>query len=309
MIIHKFSILGSTALFLLMLVCTSCGNQKPLEIKTKTVGDIELAYYMRGSGDPLVMIMGFRGTMAAWDPALLEVLEKHFTLILFDNRGMGMSSDTPNDNTTIQQMADDTVGLIAALGYKKANILGWSMGSRIAMQMAISHPEVVDHTVLCSPNPGKNEVPRETNAYNLLTSPKINKEKILSTIFPNTIEGKTAAAAYAERLGKATIERTVPDDWNVPQQTVDRQVKALKLWYESDAVYNALAKVKNPMLVAAGLSDVLDPVGNAQIVANRIPYAWSAYFADAGHAFLFQDAQRFGELVILFINSTKSPAE
>lgn len=306
---NKFSILGLTALLLVVFCCTNCGRQKPLEIKTKTVGDIEMAYYTRGSGDPLIMIMGFRGTMAAWDPALLDILEKHFTLILFDNRGIGMSSDTATDHTTIQQMADDTAGLIAALGYKKANILGWSMGSRIAMQLAISHPEVVEHVILCSPNPGKNEVPRETNAYAMLTSPKITQEKILSTIFPDTLEGRAAAAGYVERVAKSIFQRTGPDDWNIPPQTVERQVNALKQWYESDAAYNALANVKSPVLVTTGLADVLDPPGNAQIVAHRIPYAWSAYFADAGHAFMFQDTKRFAELVLLFVESTKSPAE
>jgi pimeloyl-ACP methyl ester carboxylesterase len=85
-------------------------------MKKVRIGEIDIAYYTRGIGKPLVMIMGFRGTMGQWDPALLEELEKYYTLILFDNRGVGFSTDTEKDLTTIQQMAQDTVGLIQALG-------------------------------------------------------------------------------------------------------------------------------------------------------------------------------------------------
>jgi pimeloyl-ACP methyl ester carboxylesterase len=55
-------------------------------MKRVKVGEIELAYYTRGSGKPLVFIMGFRGTMGQWDPAPLHELEKHYTLILFDKQ-------------------------------------------------------------------------------------------------------------------------------------------------------------------------------------------------------------------------------
>lgn len=112
----------------MLLICslflTSCHREEKALVKKQKVGDIEVAYYTRGSGDPLVMIMGFRGTMAVWDPALLESLEKHYTLILFDNRGSGMSTDSQEDHTTISQMSQDTIQLIKALGYSKAHILG-----------------------------------------------------------------------------------------------------------------------------------------------------------------------------------------
>ena len=167
------------------------------EVKKKKIGDVEIAYYTRGSGKPLVMIMGFRGTMAIWDPELLNEMEKKYTLILFDNRGAGLSTDTEKDLTTIPQMADDTFNLIKALGYDKAYVLGWSMGTRIAEQLALAHPEVVEKLILGSPNPGGTfQVARQTDAFQKLTTTKnLTKEEGLSLLFPNTPEGREASSA------------------------------------------------------------------------------------------------------------------
>lgn len=299
----------SLSIFCMICLCifSGCDRQASVKIKKAKVGDIELAYYTRGSGDPLVMIMGFRGTMAIWDPALLEELEKKHTLILFDNRGVGLSSDTVEDFTTISQMAEDTVHLIQSLGFEKADILGWSMGSRIALQLAIQFPEMVDHLILCSPSPGGgHQAPRTSNAYKELTAADVSMETGLSVIFPSTVQGKLASAAFVTRLTKAIALGTVPDDiQQVSSQTVARQVRALKRWNEDNSRFEELAKIHVPTLVTGGLEDVLDNPENVRIVANQIPFAWAAYFAGAGHYFLSQEHQSFADLVTLFIDSTK----
>jgi len=115
---------------------------------------VKLAYYTRGQGEPLLMINGFLSTMSLWDPAMLEELAKHNLLILFDNRGVGLSTDTKENLTTIPQMADDAANFVKALGYKKVNILAWSMGARIGQQLLIRHPDIVNKAVLSAANPG-----------------------------------------------------------------------------------------------------------------------------------------------------------
>src|SRR5580704_2020053 len=109
----------SVVIFLCINMCSSVYAQFKAEVKTMNVGDIKMAYYIRGQGNPLVMINGFISTMSLWDPALLDELAKHHKLILFDNRGVGLSTDTKKNNTTIPQMADDVAGLIKKLGYEK----------------------------------------------------------------------------------------------------------------------------------------------------------------------------------------------
>lgn len=126
------------------------------QVKKVKINGIDLAYYIRGKGEPLVMIMGFRGTMAIWDPGLLEILEKKYTLILFDNRGAGLSTSHEGEAFTISHMADDTAKLIEALGYANAHVLGWSMGARIALDLSLKFPEKVKSLILLSPNPEEN---------------------------------------------------------------------------------------------------------------------------------------------------------
>ena len=128
---------------------------------------------------------------------------KKFTLILFDNRGAGFSSDTENNETTIRQMADDTMALMESLGYKKTHILGWSMGARITMEMAIHYPEQVNTLILCAPNPGgKHQAKRASTDYSELLSYDLSTEEGLSLIFPNTSLGKKASSDFVERLKK-----------------------------------------------------------------------------------------------------------
>ncbi len=284
----------------------SCERHQRVEIKKVPVEDIEIAYYMRGNGPPLLMIMGFRGTMALWDPGLLEALEKHYTLILFDHRGVGFSTDTKEDHTTIHQMAEDTAHFIKALGFEKVHVLGWSMGSRIAQELAIRHPEILDRLILCAPNPGGHyQAHRHSKTYQQLTSFNLSLEQALPLLYPQTSEGRSAANSFVERLKRAVIGGSVPDDFNISNQTLERQIHALKLWDENNMHYEALSHLQIPTLVADGLEDVLDQPENARLVANQIPFAWAAYFQGAGHAFLSQDYANFAHLIVLFIESEK----
>lgn len=280
-----------------MLMATSgCANEPstPASVQKMRVGSIEMAYYTRGSGKPLLMIIGFRRTMADWDPALLEALENQYTLILFDHRGVGLSTDTEKDLTTISQMADDAAGLTKALGYQKTYVLGWSMGGRVAQQLALRHPERVEKLILCGTNPGgAHQVRKEAETA--------EKHAFL---FPSSPEGRAAFQESQQRIERAVADGTAPSDLEVSPRTVERQTRAVRLWRMRDENYQGLSQIKIPTLVAGGLEDVLDPPENSRLLAARIPFAWAAYFAGAGHAFLFQDYQRFAELVTLFLNSS-----
>jgi len=295
------------SLLLVMLLIVGCERFKLAEVKKEKVGDSEIAYYVRGQGEPLVMVMGFRGTMAIWDPALLEQLEKRFTLILFDNRGVGLSTDGGKEPLTIEAMAEDTVGLIKQLGYEKIHLLGWSMGSEIAMEVAFKHPEVLNTLILCSPNPGgPHQAKRTSDAIKKLTAAKLSRDEALSLLFPDTERGNRAANAYVSRLTSAVVIKSVPDDFKISPEVVERQVQALKLWSEKSTAFEQLPSIKVPTLVAGGSSDVLDESENVHIVASQIPFAWTAYFAGAGHNFLSQDHHYLSQLVTLFIESNKT---
>ena len=95
-----------------------------IQTKKVRVGDIDVAYKIFGQGEPLLLIPGFSATMDVWDPIMLYKLSSNHTIIIFDNRGIGKTT-VGTKTWSIVQFANDTGGLIDALGIKKpVDILG-----------------------------------------------------------------------------------------------------------------------------------------------------------------------------------------
>jgi hypothetical protein len=108
-----------------------------------TVGDIDIAYKQIGRSDakPIILITGASATMDMWNPLLLEQLTSaNYRVIIFENRGVGEST-VGTKEFSISQFANDTWGLLDALGISKADVLGWSMGEFIAQQLALTYPD------------------------------------------------------------------------------------------------------------------------------------------------------------------------
>lgn len=283
-------------------LATSAHAEFKAEVKYAQVGDIKMAYYTRGKGDPLIMIMGAGGTMGDWDPALLDALDDTNTLIIFDNRGVGLTTDTTENNTTIPQMADDTAGLLKATGYEKANVLGWSMGARIAQQVVIRHPDQVMKAIFAAPNPGGTMQVKAAESVEMkLNDPNVPVTDKTAFMFSDTAAGRAAAKQSLARLAAAQASGEAPNDMTCSPQAVLRQDRArTTLWNADEENYQALANIKVPVLVADGRDDVIDPPQNASVIAARIPFAWLAFY-DGGHAFLYQSYEKFGATVNLFL--------
>jgi pimeloyl-ACP methyl ester carboxylesterase len=134
------------------------------------VGDIDIGYKIFGKGDPLLLITGANGVrMDVWDPVLLRELASNHTVIIFDNRGVG--NTTSGFKVLSIKHANDTSGLLDALNIKKpVDVLGWPMGSFIAQELAILHPDKVNKLILygssCS---GKQSVPPSPKAVTFFT--------------------------------------------------------------------------------------------------------------------------------------------
>lgn len=289
-------------IFFCITICSPVYAQFKADVKIMDVGDIKMAYYIRGEGSPLLMINGFLSTMSLWDPALIEELAKNYQLILFDNRGAGLSTDTKKDNTTMSQMADDTAALIKKLGYEKVNILAWSMGARIGQQLLIRYPDLVGKAVLCSANPGgkhQSKTPEDTESK--LNNPIVPEIEKIGLVFTDNAQGKLAAKECMARLKEAVAAGTIPNDFSVSKETSVRQTRArTTLWSSDDENFKALKDIKNPVLLTDGRNDIVDIPKNSVIMANQIPFAWTA-FLDGGHAFLFQSHKQFSDLVGAFL--------
>jgi pimeloyl-ACP methyl ester carboxylesterase len=117
-------------------------------VPTVTVGDLSMYYEEHGAGPWLVVILGLAGDVGE-SGELISPLAGHHRVLAFDNRGAGRTGK-PDSGYTIEMMADDTAGLLRAVGIEQADVLGISLGGRIAMELAVRHPELVRRLVLAS---------------------------------------------------------------------------------------------------------------------------------------------------------------
>ncbi len=150
-----------TSLIILLVIGISSVSAQNIQHSGKKIGSdkqgnaiyqvstngIEVGYKLIGSGEPLVMIMGLGGTMDQWPQEIIETLSKKYQLIMPDNRGMGYT--TANKATfTYKLFADDVIGLLNALGLKKANVLGYSMGSTITQELLLEYPQRFNKAII-----------------------------------------------------------------------------------------------------------------------------------------------------------------
>lgn len=111
------------------------------------INGIRFNYSVSGKGDPVVLIAGFGSNIGFWRRAT-EILSPEFSVIAVDNRGIGLTEY--GGPFTMDDMGDDVVALLGHLGHKSAHILGWSMGSHVAQNIAIRHPDAVRTLTLVS---------------------------------------------------------------------------------------------------------------------------------------------------------------
>ena len=134
-------------------VTYSSSNIQNITVKKVHVGDIEIAYKMFGNGEPILLISGSSSDMNDWQPSILRDFSLNHTVIVFDSRGIG-NTTTGSKPYTTEQLANDTAGLLDALKIQKADVLGYSLGSFVAQQLTVSHPEKVNRLVLVAASCG-----------------------------------------------------------------------------------------------------------------------------------------------------------
>lgn len=259
-----------------------------------TVGDIEIAYRIQGQGEPLLLIMGLAGTMDMWDPTLLGQLTRDYRVITFDNRGIGNTTSGTRP-FTIPQFADDTAGLLEALGIDHAYVLGWSLGSHIAQELVLNYPQRVDRLILYASLCGGLEAIRGLGTLEQFTNtsggPLQRAQRLIDLILP--------PAWVREHLPYVLEVFTHPLD-QASQASIDKQVQAEHEW---QGTCDRLAEIRRPTLVVTGSDDQATPPANSLMLATRIPNAWLAYFAGGGHGMMYQYPDQFAATIRNFLQA------
>lgn len=272
-------------------------SQQTLEkgtTKTVAVGDIEVAYQIFGEGEPLLLIMGYSGTMDLWAPEMLKELASKYQIIIFDNRGMGKTTASDKE-FTIERFADDTRGLLDALGIERAHVLGWSLGTYIAQELSLRYPDRVEKLILYAGDCGGKEAiypgPEIMDALgDTSASSRERGEKLLATLFPEKwLKEHPDPRTYFPEI----TETSSPEN-------VERQYQAWQKW---KGTYSRLTKITQPTLLITGTDDINTPWQNSLIMIDLIPGAWLVQLEGGGHGVMYQYPKKFSRIVLTFLAS------
>lgn len=261
------------------------------EGRTK-VNDIDVSYRVFGDGYPLFLIMGYASTMNLWESGLIRQLAARFKVIIFDNRGMGNTTAGTRE-FSIEQFADDTSGLMDALGISQAHVLGWSMGSLIAQELALRHPSKVNKLILYAAHSDSHMFPPAPDVIQRLTDPSGTPQergmRYIGVLFP---------ASWLRSNGERVKEIFFRPMGNIRQETLARQATAIDTWKGSS---ERLDRILKPTLLVAGTEDVLVVPKNALYLKDKIAGAQLRLMETGGHGVMFQYPDRFSKIVTDFL--------
>jgi 3-oxoadipate enol-lactonase len=262
------------------------------------VNDIQLYYEVHGQGEPLVLIMGLGASTLGWNMQV-PTLSREFQVIAFDNRGSGRS-DKPATPYTIRLFADDTAGLMDALGIASAHVYGQSMGGIIAQELALSYPERVRTLVLGSTTcGGEQAVPALPEHVTLMASLNtINAEEAAEKGLPLMYSEEFIARKRRELIARALAEAEL----RPPLDAFVRQLQATM----SHNTYDRLPQIRCPTLIISGADDKIVPAENSSILAERIPNAELVVLPRAGHGYLMECAEESNAIVLDFLRCHRS---
>jgi len=248
---------------------------------------------------PLVLLQHFRGNLDNWDPALIDALAAGRRVITFDNRGVGASSGrTPN---TIAQMALDAIEFIDALELGEVDLLGFSIGSFVAQEIALVRPAIVRRIVLASsaPEGASGMHGWAPEVIGAVGKPETSGEEYIGVFFAGSATSRAAGQEVVGRLfGARTVDRDAPTGW----QTRLAQYDAVCKWGQPNhSLLERVSAIEKPVFVANGDSDPMILPHYSYLVAGLIPQARVKIYPDSAHGFLFQHHAEFAADVTEFL--------
>jgi len=261
---------------------------------------IEYAYRDLGESEvPLVLLQHFRGNLDNWDPALVDELAAERRVITFDNVGVGATTGTTP--STIEAMAHDAIAFLEALELQQVDLLGFSIGSFVAQEIALVRPDLLRRVVLASSAPqgaaGMHGWAAEV--IGAVGTPETTPQGYISVFFAPTDTSREAGRQAAGRIfGSRTTDRDEPTTW----QTRQAQYDAVCAWgIPNHSLLERVSAIDLPVLVANGDSDPMILPRYSHLLAGLLPNAQVTIYPDSAHGFLFQHHSRFAAEVHAFL--------
>jgi pimeloyl-ACP methyl ester carboxylesterase len=262
-------------------------------------GNVEYAYRDLGDSEvPIVLLQHFRGNLDNWDPALIDALAADRRVVTFDNVGVAATTGkTPN---TVEAMAHDAIDFLEAMDLQRVDLLGFSIGSFVAQEIALIRPDLLRRVVLASAAPQgaagmHGWAPAVIDAVG---APQTTPQGYLDVFFAHTDTSREAGQQAAGRIFGRTTGRDEPTTW----QTRQAQYDAVCAWgIPNHSLLQRVTAIDLPVFVANGDNDPMILPRYSYLLAGLLPNARITIYPDSAHGFLFQHHTRFAADVHAFL--------
>ena len=262
------------------------------------IGDVELATWREGTGDPVFLVSALGGRAAFWSE-LVPVLSSRFDVITHDHRGTG-SSTKSKIAYSVPQMATDVLKLMDKMGIAQTAVVGHSTGGAIAQYLAINHADRLSKIVLSATWAGPS-IYFQT-LFDL-------RSKILRDVGPE--------AYLVDGIMRAYPPDTLTENPDILSGTREERLASFPgAEIELSRVNAVLAhdlrdqisQITSPALVICAADDQITPVGFSHELIDKIPNARSVILPHGGHFVPRVATKDYNAAVLSFLTDSNSEA-
>ncbi len=267
---------------------------------TLRVNGISLHYQEAGppGAEPVLLIMGWGGDHTAW-ALQMPAFSAEYRVIAIDNRGAGQS-EAPDLPYTIPDMAEDAMGVLDALGIRRAHVCGASMGGMIAQELALRYPErMLTLQLHCTA--------ARIDAYgrflidNMLTvKAHGGREENVRAGIPWILSRRTMEER--PEFVRAWMQHALDYPYPVGLVGLSRQAEAIR----GHDTLDRLSGLRLPTLITVGAEDILVPPSFSRELHARIPGAELVVIRDAGHVHFIERSDAFNEACLAFLRTHRA---
>lgn len=261
--------------------------------KRTQVGRYELNYVDEGAGFPILLIHGLAGDHTAWLPQI-NAWTGHYRVIAADTRGAGRSTQI-DEPLTLQDLADDDIGLLDKLGVGRCHVIGRSMGGCIGQLMTLAAPGRIQSLTM------------------LASGAKF--EPVGCRILDNVrevLEWRRSWAEHARHASQYFVSRKFfnenPERIAAIEKLIAGSDRSIACYsHQSHAVkkhdvLDRLGEIKCPVMIMSGDEDAICGPQCTRWMVERLPQAEWVEFKGAAHFFMMEQADKFMPAMTAFLD-------
>jgi len=266
-----------------------------LEYKSIKTRSGSCGYATIGEGTPLIMVVGYTGTLFHWHGKFVHELAKHYTVYLIDNRKIGLS-DSDNEES-MPGFARDIVDFIDALSLKKPCILGWSMGGVAVQELLRNHPDKIKAAILLATVPA---IPyTNSDFFNFVRdAEKVSADEYRKGIYYYFFSHNQHEKTKDELTSNAIKFKNYSYRFDMAARTL--QDRVIANWPGMSA--DDLAKIQVPTLLLWAKNDLVVPESAGLCFVNNLPQAKLVIYPSGGHFLLQENYKQIANDIINFIH-------